>query len=151
MQLKIIIAWSSSLPLMSITFQRSGYAVELRTSVWMPPPISCSQRGSYMVWEINMGVCLRLEFECLCNSIANLWRHEWYHYNTLGYPVKIITKVIDISCNGHRNILLNNYIIDKLVVTKNGFVCIRILDGHSFLWHGTSISTVCFVFSQILN
>ena len=48
---------------MSITFQRSGYAVERRTSVLMPPPISCSQRGSYMVWEINMGVCPRLEFD----------------------------------------------------------------------------------------
>ena len=60
-----------------------------------------NQRGSYMVWEINMGVSPRLEldnimlfnclgydfyiygaFEFLCNSIANLWRHEWYHYNT---------------------------------------------------------------------
>ena len=49
--------------------------------------------------------------------IANLWRHEWYHYNTLVYPLKIISKVIDISCNGRRNVLLNNYIIDKLVVT----------------------------------
>ena len=84
-----------------------------------------------MVWEINMGVCPRLEidnimfinclgydfyiygaFEFLCNSIANLWRHVWYHYNTLGYPVIIISKVIDVSCNGCRNILLNNYIID---------------------------------------
>ena len=53
-----------------------------------------SQRGSCMAWEINMGVCPRLEFdnimfinclgydfyiygvfEFLCNSIANLWRH----------------------------------------------------------------------------
>ena len=52
---------------------------------------STSQRGSFMVWEINMGVCPRLEFdnimfinclgydfyiygafEFLCNSIANL-------------------------------------------------------------------------------
>ena len=59
------------------------------------------QRGSCMVWEINMGVCPRLEFdnimfinclgydfyiygafEFLCNSISNLWRHVWYHYNT---------------------------------------------------------------------
>ena len=67
-------------------------------------------RGSCMVWEINMGVCPRLDFEnimwfnCLgynfniygafvflCNSIANLWRHEWYHYNTLGYLVIIIS------------------------------------------------------------
>ena len=48
-----------------------------------------------MVWEINMGFCPRLDFEFimlfdslgynvniygafkfLCNSIANLWRHE---------------------------------------------------------------------------
>ena len=87
-----------------------------------------------MVWEINTGVCPRLDFDnimlfnCLgykiygafdflCNSIANLWRHEWYHYNTLGYPVIIISKVIDISCNGRRNVLLNSYIIDKFVVT----------------------------------
>ena len=52
------------------------------------------ERGSFMVWEINMGVCPRLEFdnimfincleydfyiygafEFLCNSNANLWRH----------------------------------------------------------------------------
>ena len=62
-------------------------------------PHSCEQlthqRGSCMVWEINMGVCPRLDFEnimlfnCLgynfniygvfeflCNSIANLCRHE---------------------------------------------------------------------------
>ena len=102
-----------------------------------------------MVWEINIGVCPRLEFdnimlfnclgydfyiygafEFLCNSIANLWRHEWYHYNTLGYPVIIISEVIDISCNRRRNVLLNNYIIDKFVVTQNGFVCIKILGEH---------------------
>ena len=76
------------------------------------------ERGSFMVWEINMGVCPRLEFdnimfinclgydfyiygafEFLCDSIANLWRHVWYHLNTLGYPVIIISKVIDIPCN----------------------------------------------------
>ena len=115
------------------------------------------ERGSYKVWE-NMGVCPRLEFdnifsinclryafyingafEFLCNYIANLWRHVWYHYHTLGYPVIIISKVIVISCNGRRNDLWNNYIIDKFVDTINGFVCIRIVDGHSFLWHGTSI------------
>ena len=112
------------------------------------------QRGSCMVWEINMGVCPRLDFEnimlfnCLgynfniydafeflCNSIASLWRHEWYHYNTLGYPVIIISKVIEISCNRRRNVLLNSYIIDKFAVTENGSVCIRILGGHSFLAH----------------
>ena len=45
----------------------------------------------------------------------------------------IISKVIDILCNGRRNILLNNYIIDEFVETINGFVCIRIAGGHSFL------------------
>ena len=55
------------------------------------PRLNLSKRGSCMVWEINMGVCPRLEFdnimfsnclgydfyiygafEFLCNSIANL-------------------------------------------------------------------------------
>ena len=36
----------------------------------------------------------------------------------------IISKVIDISCNGRRNVLLNTYIINKFVDTINGFVCI---------------------------
>ena len=111
-----------------------------------------------MVWEINMGVCPRFEFDnimfinCLgyefyiygafeftCNSIANLWRHVWYHYNTLGHPVINISKVIDISCSGRRNVLFNNYIIDKFVDTINGLVYIWIVGGHSYLWHGTPI------------
>ena len=123
------------------------------------------ERGSFMIWEINMGVCPPLEydnimfinclgyvfyiygaFEFLCNSIANLWCHVWYHYNTLGYPVIIISKVIDISCNGRRNVLLNNYTIDKFVDTINGFVCIRIADGHSFLWAGTPIFNCIFLY-----
>ena len=37
--------------------------------------------------------------------------------NTLGYLNIIISKVIDISCNGRRNVLLYSYIIDKFVVT----------------------------------
>ena len=56
------------------------------------------KRGSYMVWEINMGVCPRLEFdhimfisclwydfyiygafEFLCNSIAKLWSEIVWH------------------------------------------------------------------------
>ena len=49
------------------------------------------------------------------------------------YPVIIISKVIDMSCNGRRNVLLNNFIIDKFDDTIIGFVCIRIVDGHSFL------------------
>ena len=128
------------------------------------------KRGSFMVWEINMGVCPRLEFdnimfinclgydfyiygafEFLCNSIANLWRHVWYHYNTLGYPVIIISKVIDISCNGRRNALLNNYIIDKFVDTINGFVCIRIAGGQSFLWDGTPIFNCIFCIQSNLE
>ena len=59
--------------------------------VYKPYQAKISQRGSFMVWEINMGVCPRLEFdnimfinclgydfyiygafEFLCNSIANL-------------------------------------------------------------------------------
>ena len=55
------------------------------------PEDALHERGSFMVWEINMGVCPRLEFdnimfinwlgydfyiygafEFLCNSIANL-------------------------------------------------------------------------------
>ena len=63
---------------MSITFQRSGYAVERRTSVFMPPPISCSQRGSYMVWEINMGVCPCVEFDKIML------------FNCLGYGFNIL-------------------------------------------------------------
>ena len=68
-----------------------------------------------IVWGITLIFMARLSF--LCYSIANLWRHEWYHYNTLWYPVMIISKVIDISCNGRRNVLLNSFIIDKFAVT----------------------------------
>ena len=123
-----------------------------------------------MLWAINMGVCPLLEFdnimfinslgydfyiygafEFLCTSVANLWRHVWYHYNTLGYPVIIISKVIDISCNRRRNILLNNYIVDKVADTINGSVYISIAGGHSFYDMVPQFSTVYFVFSQIWN
>ena len=56
--------------------------------------------------------------------------------------------MISLSRNGRRNALLNNYIIDKFVVTKNGFVCIRILGGHSFYGMVPQFSTVNFVFIQ---
>ena len=68
-----------------------------------------------IVWGITLILMVRLSF--FCNSLANLWRHEWYHNNTLGYPVIIIFKVIDIICNGRRNVLLNSYIIEKFSVT----------------------------------
>ena len=54
-------------------------------------------------------------------------------YHTLGYSVIIISKVIGRSCNRCRNVLLNNYIIDKFVDTINGFGCIRIEGGHPSL------------------
>ena len=65
-------------------------------------------------------------------AIALLIYDIMYHYNTLGYPVIIISKVIDIPCNGRRNVLLDNFIIDKYFDTINGFVCSRIVGGHSF-------------------
>ena len=39
------------------------------------------------------------------------------------------SKVIDISCNWCRNVSG----IDKFGYTINGYVCIKIVDGHSFL------------------
>ena len=45
----------------------------------------------------------------------------------------MLLKINDISCNGCRNVLLKNYIIDTFVDTINDFVCIRIVGGHSFL------------------
>ena len=71
--------------------------------------------------------------------------------NTFGNPVIIISEVIDISCNGRRNVLLNNYVIDKFVDTINGFVCIRMADGHSLYDRVPQFLTVFFVFSQIWN
>ena len=63
----------------------------MRNNLLWEIPLIALLRGSYMVWEINMGVCQRLDFEnimlfnCLgynfniygafeflCNSIANL-------------------------------------------------------------------------------
>ena len=70
-----------------------------------------------------------------------------YHYNTLGYPVIIISKVIDISCNGRRNVLLNDYIIDKFVDTINGFVCIRMVGEYD----GTPIFNCIFYIQSNLE
>ena len=76
--------------------------------------------------------CINGAFEFSCIFIAK-WRNVWYHYHTLGYQVISISKVIDISCNGRRNVLWNNYIIDKFVDTISCFVCIRIVGEHSFM------------------
>ena len=88
-----------------------------------------------MVLEIYMGICPRLDFEnimlfnCLGYTFNIYDALSFYAMplliydvlnditNTLGYPVKIISKVIDISCNQRRNVLLNSYIIDKFAVT----------------------------------
>ena len=102
-----------------------------------------------IVWGMTFIFMVQLNF--LCHSIANLWRHVWYHYNTLGYPVIIISKVIDISWYGRRNVILNNYIIDKFVGTINGCVCIRIVGGHSFLWDGTLIFNCIFCIQSNLE
>ena len=71
--------------------------------------------------------------------------------NTLGYPVIIIPKVIDISCKGRRNVLLNNYIIDKFVDTMNGFVCIRKRVGIHFLSLSFSFSIYCQTLFRVLS
>ena len=51
----------------------------------------------------------------------------------------------------HRNVLRNNYIINKFVDTINGFLCIRIVGGHSFFDMVSQFSTEYFTFSQIWN
>ena len=73
----------------------------------------------------------------------------WYHFFTRCEGWVLI--LIDMSCSGCSNVLLNNYIIDKFVVTKKGFVCIRILGGHSFLWHGSQIFNCIFCFQSNLE
>ena len=65
----------------------------------------------------------------------------------LGYSVIIFSKVIDISCNGRKNVLLNDYIIDKFVDTINGFVCIRMVGEHD----GTPISNCIFCIQSNLE
>ena len=91
-------------------------------------------------------------FEFLCNSIANIWHHKWYRYNTLGYPVIIMFKVIDISCNGHRNVLLNSYIsLISSLLLKMALYVLRYWMGFHFYGMVPQFSTVYFVFSQIWN
>ena len=71
-----------------------------------------------------MGVCPRLDFEnimlfnCLGYNFNIYGAFEFLcNSSTLGYSVIIISKVIDISCHGRRNVLLNSFIIDKFAVT----------------------------------
>ena len=59
---------------------------------------------SLIAWGMIFIFMVHLSF--LCNSIANLWGYVWYRYHTLGYPVIIISKIIDISCNMRRNVLM---------------------------------------------
>ena len=65
-----------------------------------------------IVWGITLIFMVRLSFYAIPLLIYDVMND-----NTLGYPVIIIFKVIDISCNGRRNVLLNSYIIDKFAVT----------------------------------
>ena len=44
-----------------------------------------------------------------------------------------------------------NYIIDEFVITKNGFVCIKVLGGYSFLWHHTQIFNCIFCIQSNLE
>ena len=62
--------------------------------------------------------------------------------------MKIISKVIDISCNWRRNDLSNNYIIDKFVVTKMALYVLGYWVGIYFYGMVPPISTVYFVLSQ---
>ena len=98
------------------------------------------------VWLLYLG-CIKF----LCDSIVNLWRHLWYHYHSFWCPVINIFKVIGISCNGRRNIWWNNDIIEKLVDTINGFVCIRIVGGHSLSCHGTPMFNCIFCIQSNLE
>ena len=61
-----------------------------------------------IVWGITLIFMVRLSFYAIPLLIYDVMND----YNTLGYPVIIISKVIDISCNGRRNVLLSSYIID---------------------------------------
>ena len=61
---------------------------------------------------------VHLSFYAIISIIYDVMNDINTMYNTLGYPVIIISKVTHTSCNGRRNVLLNNYIIDKFVDTK---------------------------------
>ena len=123
-----------------------------------------------MVWEINMGVCPRLDFEnimlfnCLgynfniygafeflCNSIANLWRHEWYHYNTLGYPFIFISKVIDIYVMDWEMFYWIAISLISSLLLKMALYVLGYWVGIHFYSMVPQFSTVYFVFSQIWN
>ena len=95
-----------------------------------------------------MGVCPHLEFDnsmfiyCLGYDFYIYGAFEFYAIPLLIYdvmydittkPVITISKILDISCNGRRNVLCSNDIIDNFFDTINGYVCIRIVGGHSFL------------------
>ena len=41
------------------------------------------ERGSFMVWEINMGVCPRLEFDNI--MFINCLGYDFYNYGTFEF------------------------------------------------------------------
>ena len=45
--------------------------------------ILIDQRGSFMVWEINMGVCSRLEFDNI--MFINCLGYDFYIYGAFGF------------------------------------------------------------------
>ena len=57
-----------------------------------------------IVWGITLIFMVHLSFFAIPLLIYDLMND-------------ITSKVIDISCNGQRNVLLNSYIIDKFAVT----------------------------------
>ena len=45
--------------------------------------LATSQRDSYMVWEINIGVCQRLEFDNI--MLFNCLGYDFYIYGAFGF------------------------------------------------------------------
>ena len=71
-----------------------------------------------IVWGMALIFMVHLSFYTIPSIIHDVMYDINTMYNTLGYPVIIISKVTNTSCDGRRNVLLNNYIIDKFVDTK---------------------------------
>ena len=48
-----------------------------------PISVEMQQRGSFMVWEINMGVCPRLEFDNI--KFINCLGYDFYIYGAFDF------------------------------------------------------------------